>query len=139
MWSLVSCPAESHSSPARRHGRFTCEIDRCLRYRRKKSQQFFTRHKRSCGKVMFSQACVKNSVHRGGCVHPLGRHPLTRQISPWIPPGPGRHPLPTGPGRQPPEQAPPPPGRDSYCSRWYASYWNAFFFSLIFVVAQCKH
>ena len=29
----------------------------------------------SCGKVMFSQACVKNSVHGGGAVHPLGRHP----------------------------------------------------------------
>ena len=26
---------------------------------------FFTVCKRSCGKVMFSQACVKNSVHRG--------------------------------------------------------------------------
>ena len=25
---------------------------------------FFTVRKRSCGKVMFSQACVKNSVHR---------------------------------------------------------------------------
>ena len=24
---------------------------------------------------MFSQACVKNSVHRGRGVHPLGRHP----------------------------------------------------------------
>ena len=42
---------------------------------------------RSCGKVMFSQACVKNSVYRGVGVHtpradtpqadtPLGRHPL---------------------------------------------------------------
>ena len=27
---------------------------------------FFTARKRSLGKVMFSQTCVKNSVHRGG-------------------------------------------------------------------------
>ena len=46
---------------------------------------------RSCGKVMFSQACVKNSAHRGevsAAVHagihtpvaryPLARHPLVR-------------------------------------------------------------
>ena len=26
----------------------------------------FYRSQRSCGEVMFSQACVKNSVHRGG-------------------------------------------------------------------------
>ena len=32
---------------------------------------FFTVRKRSCGKVMFSQACVKNSVGRGG----EGAHP----------------------------------------------------------------
>ena len=30
---------------------------------------------------MFSQACVKNSVHaRGGGVHPLGRHPPGRRL-----------------------------------------------------------
>ena len=45
----------------------------------------FTVHNSGCEKVMFSQACVKNSVHRS--VHPttdtpLGRHPRT-----------GRHPL----------------------------------------------
>ena len=36
-----------------------------------------TVRKRSCGKVMFSQACVKNSVH-GGCVsqHALGQTPI---------------------------------------------------------------
>ena len=52
-------------------------------------QPIITVRKRSCGKVMFSQACVKNSVHReGGSVPPtgqtdrhplLGRHPLGRQ------------------------------------------------------------
>ena len=36
----------------------------------------FTVHKRSCKKVMFSQACVKNSVHGGQAYTPLlGRHP----------------------------------------------------------------
>ena len=42
-----------------------------------------TVRKRSYGKVMFSQACVKNSVHRSR--HPLGIHPLGRHP-------PGRHP-----------------------------------------------
>ena len=28
--------------------------------------RIFTVRKRSCGKVIFSEACVKNSVHRGG-------------------------------------------------------------------------
>ena len=37
-------------------------------------------HNRSCGKVMFSQVCVKNSVHGGRCTPP------------WqTPPPPGRH------------------------------------------------
>ena len=54
-----------------------------------------TVRKRSCGKAMFSQARVKNSVHRGGDVHPLGRHP------------PGRHtpsPLADTPRQTPPRQ-----------------------------------
>ena len=40
--------------------------------------------KRSCEKVMFSQACVKNSVHRGDCVsqHALGQTP-PGQTPPW--------------------------------------------------------
>ena len=43
-------------------------------------------HNKSCGKVMFSQTCVKNSVHRGGVskhamgmgvyTPPLGKHSL---------------------------------------------------------------
>ena len=47
----------------------------------------FYRPQRSCGKVMFSQACVKNSVNREGVsasvhagIHPPGQTP------------PGRHP-----------------------------------------------
>ena len=45
---------------------------------------FITVRNSNCGKVMFSQAFVKNSVHRGEGVHPPGRHP----------PPLGRHPLP---------------------------------------------
>ena len=43
----------------------------------------------SFGKVMFSQACVKNSVHGGEAYtphpgrHPLGRHPPGRHPPPW--------------------------------------------------------
>ena len=33
----------------------------------------FTVRKRRCGKVMFSQACVKNSVHGGGGVSAPGQ------------------------------------------------------------------
>ena len=79
---------------------------------------------------VFSQACVKNSVHRRegvsasvhAGIHPPGQTP------------PGRHPL----GRQPPGQTPyladtphaDTPWADnqpgSHCSGWYISYWNAF-------------
>ena len=41
----------------------------------------------SCGKVIFSQACVKNSVHRGvsDSVH-AGKHPMGRHLPPWADP-----------------------------------------------------
>ena len=46
------------------------------------------RPQRSCGKVMFSQTCVKNSVHMGclpkcmlGYIATLGRHPPGRHLS----------------------------------------------------------
>ena len=55
---------------------------------------FVTVRKRSCGKVMFSQACVKNSVHRGRCTPP-GRHPLGRL--PQVDNPQGRHPQQTAP------------------------------------------
>ena len=43
---------------------------------------YFYRPQRSCGKVMFSQACVKNSVHRGVCLSACwDTHP------PWSDPG----------------------------------------------------
>ena len=49
----------------------------------------------SSGKVMFSQACVKNSVHRGR---------MFRQSSPWVDTPLDRH----NPGQTPPRQTPPP-------------------------------
>ena len=67
-----------------------------------------TVRKRSCGKVMFSQACVKNSVHgRGRCAplwadtlldrHPPGQTPprpdTTRPDTPWADPLPIRRSL----------------------------------------------
>ena len=68
-----------------------------------------TVRKRSCGKVMFSQVCVKNSVHGGW----RGVQP-PRQTSPSKTP--------------PPKQTPPSYG---HCSGRYASYFNAFLFKLI--------
>ena len=76
------------------------------------------------GKVIFSQACVKNSVHGG----------RSASLHAGIPPPPARRPpldqapLPS-PGKETPwaRQTP----RHSACweirstSRWYASYWNA--------------
>ena len=67
------------------------------------SESYISNLYRPQRKVMFSQACVKNSVGV-----------QTRQT-----PSLGRL------GRQPPGQTPPPP-RHSYCSGRYASYWNAF-------------
>ena len=91
----------------------------------------YYRPQRSWAKVIFSQACVKNSVHRGGGCLPqcmLGypppdqAHPPPRPGPPGTrhtPPGPGTPPLDQAPPREtrhPPDQAPPwetrhPPGR----------------------------
>ena len=77
-----------------------------------------TVRKRSCGKVIIPQACVKNSVHRGGC---LARQPPPR------PDRLARHPL---AGRL----YPPPPQADGHCSGRYATYWNAFLLFIVFGV-----
>ena len=110
------------------------------------------RPQRSCGKVIFSQASVSHSVHRGKGVS--GRHPPGGQAAPPAsrpPPPAGRH----LPGRHLPGQTI--PGADTplpsacfythtpaqymllythphpsgHCSGWYASYWNAFLFGLL--------
>ena len=50
-------------------------------------------HNSSCGKVMFSQACVKNFVHgEMGCRHPPGQTPLSLGQTPSP-----QHPLPPPP------------------------------------------
>ena len=44
-----------------------------------KSAADYYRPQSSCEKVMFSQACAKNSIHRGGVSqHALGHNPLVR-------------------------------------------------------------
>ena len=102
----------------------------------------FTVRKRSCGKIMFSQACVKNSDHGGRCTPPLGRqadNPLGRHPHGQHPPM-GRHPpgrqVDTPLGRHPlgqtSTQADTPPTSDGHCSGRYASYWKAFLFIQIF-------
>ena len=72
-----------------------------------------TIRKRICGKVMFSQACVKNYVHGGRCTPPLDRHRLGKHLPH------ADNPL----WADTPGHAPPLP-----LIRRYASYWNAFFF-----------
>ena len=79
----------------------------------------FTVRKRSCAKVMFLHLSVSHSVHRGclpgACVYPSMHWADTPQADTPL----GRHSL----GRHLPGQTPLPGG---HCSRWYASYWNAF-------------
>ena len=78
---------------------------------------FITIHKQSCGKVMFLHLSMILGRHPPGkhlpCRQPPGQTPLHPQED--------THP----PGKTPLGRHPPPPG-DGYCSRWYASYWNAF-------------
>ena len=77
------------------------------------------------GKVIFSQACVKNSVHRGvpgpeGCL-------VTGGCLAWAGgPGPSGGLILGGCLWRPP--------RDGYCCGRYASYWNAFLFITVFVI-----
>ena len=101
------------------------------------------------GKVMFSQACVKNSVHWGVCIPhmppPLPGHAC---LQAHVPPGMHTHPSAhTSPGHEPPmhiytthpprHACPPSPPRRYYemrsMSGRYASYWNA----LLFVIRLC--
>ena len=115
------------------------------------------RPQRSWAKVIFSQACVKNSVHGGGVsasVHagiPPGAHPPRPGTHPQEQTPPGvdpqtRHPPRTRhlprtrhpPGSRPPGSRPPPRGKADCSIRSmsgrYASYWNAFLLMFIFSV-----
>ena len=113
-----------------------------------------TVRKRSCGKVMFSQACVNNSVYIRGDVYtprqtPLGQTPPAGQTPPWADTPPTRRHTPCQadslPQADTPCQADTPLGRhptpcqadtplDNAPPRWllqYASYWNAFLFVMV--------
>ena len=88
---------------------------------------------------MFSQACVKNSAHKGGCIPACTgtEPPPPSQTLPWSDPpdqttSPGQT-LPwsdTPLGKYPRSDIPP----DRHCSGRYASYWNVFFF-----LCKCFH
>ena len=123
-----------------------------------RTKWFITSRNEVLAKVIFSQACVKNSVHRGvpdqaglpprtrqvppGTRPPQTRHhhPRTKQVPPnppWTrhPPG-TRHPHPS-------DQTPLPGTAVRSTFGQYASYWNAFLFVCInfqeqvFTVAGC--
>ena len=95
---------------------------------------------------IFTSVCKEFCPGGGVCLSvcwdtPPGRHPPTRQT-----PRLDRHPpMQTPPDQTPPSQTPPradtPPGQtpssaNGYCSRRYASYWNAFLsFSNKFIMA----
>ena len=94
----------------------------------------FTARNSSYGKVMFSQACVNNSVHGGG-VRGIHRSPGTH-APPGMPPSwtcmsQGTH----APWAFMPP--PPPPTEMLSMSGRYASYWNAFLFDDKFVKIIC--
>ena len=105
----------------------------------------------SFGKVMFSKACVKNSVYSvgggggvGSGVYPLGKPPLVRHPPRQTPP-PSKHP----PGQTPPSRHTPqadttPRGRqsplpaDGHGLGQYASYWNASLYLKVFTPLMKK-
>ena len=119
---------------------FTSWLCACVNYKAQlnsliiQTWKIFTANS-SCGKVMFSQTCVKNSVHGWGGVCPKdagihtptqGRHPLDRH------PPPGGHPR----WADPHADTPP---RTMGCrmrstSDRYASYWNAFLFYIFYLI-----
>ena len=83
-------------------------------------EQIFTVGNSSCGKVMFSQACIKNSVHRGdmssgsgGCTPPRQTPTPQEDTPPGRHPAPGRHPL----QADTPHRQTPPPSRQRHPPR----------------------
>ena len=132
-----------------------------IKYVRMQSINFY-RPQRSWGKVIFSVACVKNSVHSGGSTwagasSEAGTPPSRYRHPPWagVPPSPGQIPLwqVHPPGKYTPRASTPragtspwagtPPGQvhtpgSIACqeirttSGRYASYWNAFLLYVFF-------
>ena len=86
---------------------------------------------RSWGKVIFSVACVKNSVHRGVCRIACWNPPWDQRQTPWD----QRQTLPGQEADPPGTRGRPILGADTpWCSAcweiwatsgWYATYWNA--------------
>ena len=76
----------------------------------------FTVRKRSCGKLMFSQACVKNSVHGGVSQYALGQTTAWSDTLPWS----------DTPWQTLLWSDTPPPWRPLQRTVRNASYWNAF-------------
>ena len=92
-WRKMGCLLVCHNQ-----WRIQDFVNGCVNNRCSAANLLITVRKRSCGNVMFSQACVKNSVHRGKEVYTApGRHPPARQT----PPPRGKYPL-ADPIRQPP-------------------------------------
>ena len=83
---------------------------------RKISKQFLPPTNEVWGKVIFSQACVKNSVHGGGCYPSM---PCSRSPGGCLLLG-GSAPGGVVVGGDPSTPL------DGYCCGRYASYWNAF-------------
>ena len=71
---------------------------------------YFYRPQRSWGKVMFSVACIKNSVHGGGGSTWAGTPPRQVDPAPWIGTPPGQAHIPWA-GTHPLEQVHIPPGQ----------------------------
>ena len=100
-----------------------------------------TVRKRSCGKVVFLHLSVGHFVHRG-CLLQCMLGYSSRQTHPWANTPLGRYPRQTPPRQTSlwadTPRADTPPGRhplpaDSHCSGRYASYMNAFLFTINFV------
>ena len=86
------------------------------------------RPQRSCGKVMFLHLSVCHSVHRGR--HAWGSCVVGGMRGRGVRMAGGMHVGKGGVGLH--------GRRDGHCSRWYASYWNAFLFPIEFFAVFTK-
>ena len=98
---------------------------------------FYYRLQRSWAKVIFSQVCVKNSVHgeEGVCLSACWDTPPDQTPLDQAPPRPGTSPRPGTPRPGTPQDRTPPQEADCSIrstSGQYASYWNAFLYDLFF-------
>ena len=116
------------------------KLECCYSHLTTKKANYY-RPQRSYGKVIFSQASVSHSVHRGGCLADTLPRQTTHRQTPPADIHPDRHPQADTHRRHPPRQThtpgrhPPPADTplpaDGYCCGRYASYWNAFLFIVV--------